>query len=244
MKTGVVLRASVVSILYERVLRLTPRGRAGLTSGEVANLIAVDTQKLFEVAQEAHLIWSLPLSMALVTVFLILIIGPVALIGIAVLIMFVPMVERITSKMLAIRQERVGWTDKRIEIVNAMLQGIKVTKLNNYEENYEKRVMAARQEELVALRKELAVWASTLFMTVISPVVATAATFSVFVLVNENNILTAAQSFSVLLLFSALRFPINYAGRFMGRKYLLRSMCIHPWNLFADTPGYLSYIAI
>jgi len=44
------------------------------------------------------------------------------------------------------------------------------------------------------------------------------------VLVDENNVLTAAQSFSVLLLFSALRFPINYAGRFMGSKFF-ESIC-------------------
>lgn len=53
---------------------------------------------------------------------------------------------------------------------------------------------------------------------VLSPVLATAATFSVYVLVSEDNILTAAMSFSVLLLFSALRFPINYAGRLVGSK--------------------------
>jgi hypothetical protein len=35
-----------VDIIYEQVLRLTPRGRAGLTSGEVASLVAVDTQKV------------------------------------------------------------------------------------------------------------------------------------------------------------------------------------------------------
>lgn len=217
MRTGVTIRAAVVSVLYEQVLRLTPRGRTGLTSGEVANLIAVDTQKLFEVTQEGHLVWSLPLSMALVTVFLVLIIGPVALVGIAVLIMFVPVVERITSKMLRIRQKRVSWTDKRIEIVSSMLQGIKVTKLNNYEANYAKRVRYAREREFHYLRQELAVWAVTLFIMVLSPVLATAATFTVYVLMNENNILSAALSFSVLLLFAALRFPINYAGRFVGK---------------------------
>lgn len=46
MKTGVLLRATVVGVVYEHVLRLTPKGRSGLTSGEVANLVAVDTQKV------------------------------------------------------------------------------------------------------------------------------------------------------------------------------------------------------
>ena len=96
---------------------------------------------------------------------------------------------------------------------------IKVTKLNNYEANYEKRVSEARAKEVFYLRRELAVWASTLFIMVLSPVLATASTFAVYVLVSEDNILTAATSFSVLLLFAALRFPINYAGRLVGSTY-------------------------
>jgi len=125
MKTGIVMRAATVAVLYERVLKLSPRGRAGLNSGQVANLVAVDTQKLFEVAQEIHLIWSLPLSVILVTVFLILVMGPVTLVGVAVLVVFVPVVERITSRMLVVRQERVAWTDSRVGIVSAMLQGVR-----------------------------------------------------------------------------------------------------------------------
>jgi hypothetical protein len=93
--------------------------------------------------------------------------------------------------------------------------------LNNYEANYAKRIAEAREKEVFYLRRELAVWASTLFVMVLSPVLATAATFSVYVLVSEDNILTAAMSFSVLLLFAALRFPINYAGRFVGSKWAL-----------------------
>lgn len=55
-------------------------------------------------------------------------------------------------------------------------------------------------------------------MIVASPVLATATTFAAYVLVSDQNILTASKAFSVLLLFSALRFPINYAGRLIGSK--------------------------
>jgi ABC-type multidrug transport system fused ATPase/permease subunit len=94
---------------------------------------------------------------------------------------------------------------------------IKVTKLNHYEENYANRVDEARQKELGKLRSELFVWALSLVVTVISPTLASAATFIVYALVNENHILTAAETFAVLLLFNALRFPINYFGRLLGR---------------------------
>ena len=217
MKTGVIMRGALINVLYGHVLRLTPRGRAGLTTGEVTTLVAVDTQKLYEVTQEANMIWSLPLSVLLVTVFLLVIMGPVTLIGIVILLLFVPLASFVTNKMLQVRQQRVKATDKRIEIASNMLQGIKGCKLNNYEKNYLEKVTQVRDEELRLLRKELAIWAVTLVMTVISPVVATAGTFAAYVMIDEDNILTAAKSFSVLLLFTALRFPVSYAGRLLGK---------------------------
>ena len=217
MKSGVLMRNTLVNVIYQHVLHLTPRGRTGLTSGETSTLVAVDTQKIFEAAQEGHLIWSLPLSVSLVTLFLILVMGPVTLVGIAVLVAFLPLASMVTAKMLQIRQLRVKRTDDRVGLTNSMLQGIKVAKLNNYEDQFYDKVSHYRQAELVLLRKEMAVWASTLTITVISPLLATVATFAVYTLTSEDHILTASKTFSVLLLFSALRFPINYAARFLGK---------------------------
>jgi hypothetical protein len=123
-KSGIVMRASVVSVIYHNALHLTPEGRKGLTTGEVTNLLAIDTQKLFEVTQEGHLIWSCPLSMLLVLILLLIVMGPTTLVGMAVLVMFVPLVQMVASKMLAIRRERIKITDERVEIVSAMLQGV------------------------------------------------------------------------------------------------------------------------
>lgn len=217
-KTGVVIRSAVVSAIYGHALNLTPGGRSGITSGEITNLVAIDTQKLFEVTQEAHLIWSCPLSMILVTLLLLVIMGPTTLIGVAVLFCFIPMVKGVASKMLAIRQKRIKVSDQRVEMISAMLQGMKVTKLNNYESRYENCVGAIRDREMKLLKKELAVWALTLVLSVNIPVIASAATFASYVLVSEENFLTPATTFTVLLLFSALRFPIGYTGKLIGKS--------------------------
>jgi ABC-type multidrug transport system fused ATPase/permease subunit len=186
----------------------------------------LDTQKLFEVTQDGHLIWSLPLSIILVTLCLVLVMGPTTLAGIAVLILFVPAVRWITQQMILIRQKRIKSTDERIQIASSMLRGIKVTKLNSYEENYKQRILAARNQELKYLRQELRIWGLSLVLIVVSPIIASAVTFAFFVLIDEDNILTASASFTVLLLFSALRFPINLAGRLLGStSFNVLSMC-------------------
>lgn len=53
-KTGVVLRAGVVSVIYDNALHLTPQGRSGLTSGEITTLVAVDTQKVLPLSPRSE----------------------------------------------------------------------------------------------------------------------------------------------------------------------------------------------
>ena len=215
MKSGVTLRAAMLGSIYERVLQLTPRGKVGLTTGSINNLFAIDTQKIYEVTAEGHLLWSAPLSMLLVAIILMTIVGPSMAVGICLLLLFVPVVQFVSNKMMEIRRRRVKYSDLRVEIVNAMLQGIKVTKLNNYEERYTQRIMLVRNKELSLLRKELSFWSMVMAIQFISPVVASAGAFTAYVF--NGNVLTTADAFTALLLFNALRFPINYASRLVGK---------------------------
>jgi ABC-type multidrug transport system fused ATPase/permease subunit len=98
-----------------------------------------------------------------------------------------------------------------------MLQGIRVTKLNHYESKVMDRVEVVRNKEMRLLRWELVMWAWTMVAAVCSPLLATAAAFSFYVLVNEDNLITPSKAFTVLLLFSVLRFPINMGARLVGK---------------------------
>jgi len=216
-KSGIMLRAALTSAIYEHALRLTPAGRAGLTTGEVTNLVAVDTQKLFDVMLEGHNVWSCPLLICVVTVLLGVMIGPELIIGVAALILFLPVVQAIVRRMLRIRKERSKLTDVRINLITSMLQGIRVTKLNHYESNIEQHVGDIRKQEMTLLRRELSMWGWVLTAAVCSPLVATGIAFSFFALVDEDNLLTPSNAFTGLLLYSILRFPINMTARLVGK---------------------------
>ena len=215
MQSGVTIRVAIVGAIYDRILKLTPAGKMGLTSGSVTNLFAIDSQKLYEVTAEGHLLWSAPFSMILVAILLIVIVGPSMAVGIVLLLLFAPFVQKISNRMMEIRKQRVKVTDRRVEIVNAMLQGIKVTKFNNYETRYTSKIEQVRNEELALLRQELYVWSMVMAVQFISPVVASIGAFAAYVF--AGNILTTADAFTALLLFNGLRFPINYASRLIGK---------------------------
>jgi ABC-type multidrug transport system fused ATPase/permease subunit len=216
-KSGICIRAALTSAIYEHALRLTPAGRQGLTSGEVTNLVAVDTQKLFDVMLEGHNLWSCPLLIIIVSALLWVIMGPELTVGVGVLILFVPIVQQIVSRMLRIRKARSILTDTRINILASMLQGIRVTKLNHYESKISEHVGAVREQEMKLLRSELFMWGWVLTSAVCSPLLALVASFSFYVLVSESNLITPANAFSALLLFGILRFPINMTARLVGK---------------------------
>lgn len=235
MRSGVTIRTALLGAMYERILSLSPTSSSSsssssessksdgggsnrmgaITTGAVTNLFAIDTQKLFEVTAEGHLLWSAPLSMVLVAVCLMLVVGPSMAMGIVLLILFIPLVQISSNRIMHIRKQRVRVTDQRVEIVNAMLQGIMVTKLNNYEGRYMERLKRVRDEELRLLRKELYVWSNVMAIQFASPIFASLGAFAAYVLM--GNVLTTADAFTALLLFNSLRFPINYASRLVGK---------------------------
>lgn len=119
---------------------------------------------------------------------MIIIIGPSCLVGAAILIGLVPLSKRVTHIIVHIRKKRVAVADERIQIVNAMLQDIKITKLNCYEDRFEARVLEARRREMALIRKEQIMWGFTLIIVVSTPVFASFATYATFVLVSNDNV--------------------------------------------------------
>jgi len=219
-QSGIVIRTAVTSAIYEKSLSLSPMGKEGLTSGNVTNLVATDTQKLFEVMHDGHMIWSCPIAILVVIILLFVIVGPSCLVGSFILVSLVPLSKKFSSLVIQIRRKRVAVADERVEIATAMLQGIKMTKLNNYEDKFEARVAEARQREVKLIQKEQFVWGITLFIIVITPVIATAATLITFVMVSERHVLMASNTFTILMLFNMIKFPINQAGQLLSKASL------------------------
>eukprot|EP00986_Skeletonema_menzelii_P001791 scaffold489_cov80-Skeletonema_menzelii.AAC.3 len=219
-ESGIIIRSALTCAIYQKSLDLSPRGRMGLTSGNVTNLVATDTQKLFEVMHNGHQLWSCPLAIFVVVVLLLVIIGPSCLVGAAILIGLVPLSKRVGQWIFRIRKKRVAVADERIEIVSAMLQDIKITKLMNYEDEFERRVQDARRREMALVRKEQLVWGLTLVIRVFTPVLASFVTFVTYVSVGEENIMTASVVFTLTMLFNMLKFPINQAGQLLSKAAL------------------------
>ena len=154
-QSGITIRSATIISIYDHMLNLSSKGKQHLLTGETTNLVAIDCQKLFEVCQEGHLVWSCPLSMVIVTVLLLITLGPPTLVGMTSMFLLVPLVQKVVRKMIIVRRNRAIYTDKRVDTTTAMLQSIKFCKLNHYEDKFINRIHDARKEEMVWVRREL-----------------------------------------------------------------------------------------
>ena len=74
------------------------------------------------------MIWSAPLQISLCIFFLWGIIGPSVLAGLAVIILLVPVNGFIASQIKKLQINQMKEKDKRVKMMNEILQGIKVIK--------------------------------------------------------------------------------------------------------------------
>ena len=55
--TGFWVRSSVTSAIYRKSLRVSPQGKAESTTGEVVNLMSVDTQRIVDMMPYINMLW-------------------------------------------------------------------------------------------------------------------------------------------------------------------------------------------
>ena len=128
------------------------------------------------------------------------------------------------------KQEKAGskFKDKRIKLINDVLNGMKVLKLYGWEASYMEQVMKIRDKEIVCykkLGKSLAVifflWHSIPFLSEsliyitqyhfqISHcfLIVTLVSFLTYIFMSADNVLTPEKAFVTLTYISILRFPL------------------------------------
>uniref|UniRef100_A0A7N6AV46 Copper homeostasis protein cutC homolog n=1 Tax=Anabas testudineus TaxID=64144 RepID=A0A7N6AV46_ANATE len=178
------------------------------TVGETVNLMSADAQRFNDVTNFIHLIWSCPLQIALSIVFLWLELGPSVLAGLAVMVLMVPINGLLATKARKFQVKNMKFKDKRLKIMNEILNGIKILKLYAWEPSFQTQVEDVRGQELKVMKKFAYLTSVSTFIFSCAPALVSLATFAVFVGVSSDNVLTAEKAFTSISLFNVLRFPL------------------------------------
>uniref|UniRef100_A0A3B3VC08 ABC-type glutathione-S-conjugate transporter n=1 Tax=Poecilia latipinna TaxID=48699 RepID=A0A3B3VC08_9TELE len=206
---GMKVRAALMAAVYKKALVMSNDNRKESTVGETVNLMSADAQRFNDVTNFIHLLWSCPLQIIVSVVFLWLELGPSTLAGVAVMLLMVPVNGLLANQAKKIQRENMKSKDKRLKIMNEILNGIKTLKLFAWEPSFQTQVEDIRGEELKVMRKFAYLTSFSTFISNCAPTLVSLATFAVFVGVSSDNILTAEKAFTSISLFNILRQPLS-----------------------------------
>ena len=144
-------------------------GKKEFTTGEIVNLMAVDTQRIMDYVNMVNFFWSAPLQIGVALYLLWAQLGNSVLVGIGVMI-FILLFNAYISSQLRTKQVLVmKEKDKRIRMMNEVLNGIKVLKLYAWENSFKDYVMNFRANEMISLKVQAWLNGGLLFLVINAP---------------------------------------------------------------------------
>ncbi|XP_066507559.1 canalicular multispecific organic anion transporter 1 [Hoplias malabaricus] len=206
---GMKVRTAITAAVYKKALVVSNDARKESTVGETVNLMSADAQRFNDVTNFIHLLWSCPLQIVLSIVFLWVELGPSVLAGLLVMVLMVPINGFLATKSKVFQMKNMKLKDKRMKIMNEILNGIKILKLYAWEPSFEAQVQCIREQELKVMRTFAYLSSVSTFIFSCAPALVSLVTFAVFVSVSPDNILDAKKAFTSISLFNILRFPLG-----------------------------------
>ncbi|RHZ45493.1 hypothetical protein Glove_673g31 [Diversispora epigaea] len=176
--------------------------------GKITNLMAVDTSRVSEFSVWWWSIIDSPIELAFGIYLLYQFLGVACLFGLLAMIFTLP-INHVTAKWYAKTQDNLMEArDRRVNLMNEILQGIRMIKFFAWEKNWENKVLDARESELKQLRYNFIYLTMFDLLWMLSPILVTIVSLFFFTKVQGQE-LTVSIAFTTITIFNELRFALN-----------------------------------
>uniref|UniRef100_A0AC35TJK4 Multidrug resistance-associated protein 1 n=1 Tax=Rhabditophanes sp. KR3021 TaxID=114890 RepID=A0AC35TJK4_9BILA len=212
-RLGTKIQTALTAATYRKTLKLSNVARKNKTVGEIVNLMAIDVERYQMATFNVQILWSGPFQVILCLTYLVKTLGPTALVGALVMILFV-IINYFSS--IFVRKWQVAqmkYKDERVKLCNEVLNGIKVVKLYAWELPLCEMIEKIRKAELKKIRQASVIKAFLDTFNQSSGFLVAFFSFAAYTLSDpEKNKLTPQVAFVSLVLFNLLRSPITMLG--------------------------------
>lgn len=121
-------------------------------TGMIVNLMSTDSARVSDFSSWWFVLFQAPLELSIGIYFLYNLLGWSSLLGLTVMVVTIP-INNMNSKLFVKTQDQLMKArDKRVSLMNEVLQGIRQIKFFAWESNWSKRILEARNIELGFLR--------------------------------------------------------------------------------------------
>lgn len=238
---GIQIKTMAISAIYRKAMLMSRSSRIGSTTGEIINLMAVDSQRFQDLLMYVNLIWSAPLQITLAVVLLYRELGWSVFAGVATMLIVAPINAFIARRIKFLQLKLMKTKDERIKQMNEILNGIKVIKLYAWENSFMANVLKNRSKELNFLRRISYYDAVQTFLWSCSPFIVALVTFTVYLSSDKSHTLTAEKAFVSISLFNLLRFPLAMLPSLMT-SLVLTMVSVTRVNRFLNGDELVRYV--
>lgn len=207
-EVGMKLKASLTAAIYQKSLVLSTEDRAQKTTGDIVNLMSVDTQRLQDLTQYGQTLWSGPFQIILCLVSLHNLLGPSMWAGVVIMIIMIPVNATAAKYQKSLQAIQMKNKDSRTRLTNELLTNIKSLKLYGWEIPFTEKLMNVRDNMELKTLKKIGIFMSLInFLWSSTPYFVSCSTFAIYVLTSDKP-LTTDIVFPALNLFNLLTFPL------------------------------------
>ncbi|KAL3686877.1 hypothetical protein R1sor_013186 [Riccia sorocarpa] len=201
------LKASISAMIYQKALCVSLAERSCFSSGEIQTFMSVDAERVANLVNCGHELWSLPLQMGVALWMLYMQVKFAFVAGLGVIILLIPVNKWLANLICVANDLMMKEKDERIRRMNELLMYIRTLKMYTWEKLFVKRIMQIRKQEMkyLATRKYLDAWC--VYFWACTPSIFSLLTFGLFVSLGYK--LTASTVFTSLALFNILISPLN-----------------------------------
>ncbi|KAF7725515.1 hypothetical protein EC973_009545 [Apophysomyces ossiformis] len=211
---GIRIQSIVIGEVYGKALRRRDEsGKAQAEAegekrqkGNVNNLLSVDAQKMGELTAYIFYMYCFPLQVSICVWSLYRLLGAASLYGVFIMFVSQPVTYFLSRRFQRLHHVVMGYTDRRIKLMNELLSAIRIVKFFAWEKEFKKRLFAAREDELKAIKSRLfmLMWMSNAWFLI--PVLIMVAVFYMY---TKTYSLTASTAFTALALFNTFKTTLD-----------------------------------
>ncbi|GAA6079367.1 ATP-binding cassette sub-family C member 5 isoform X1, partial [Tachysurus ichikawai] len=162
-RTAARLRGAALTFAFEKILRL--RSTKEISTGELINICSNDGQRLYDAVSLGCLLGGGPLMGLLALCYNIYFLGPTAIVGSIIFLIFYPLMMLASRLTAHFRKKCVVVTDRRVMLMNEILSSIKFIKMNCWETAFTRNVQSKPQVPFETPPSQILRKASTVFLS-------------------------------------------------------------------------------
>lgn len=207
-EAGLGTRSALMTLLYNKALKLSPESKKERSTGDIINLMAVDVSRIQDLTNQFQMLISAPVKLVLCLASLYSLLGKSTIAGIIAMSIMIPINTYLSSRLKLLHKAQMSYKDDRTRTTSELLLNIKSIKLYAIEAAILAKLDHVRNVLELGNLKKIGVFSAFMsFSWNCVPFFVSCSTFTVFAIIEERP-LTPDIVFPALALFNLLAEPI------------------------------------